>query len=72
MLVQGINRQIRRMCEALGYRVRALERVRVMNITLSGLAPGHYRKLEAAEVAALLAATEDTPGAPAGEPRGEE
>jgi 23S rRNA pseudouridine2604 synthase len=54
VLVQGINRQIRRMCEALGYRVRALKRVRVMNITLDGLTPGHYRKLTEDEVAALL------------------
>ena len=64
VLVQGINRQIRRMCEALGYRVHTLERVRVMNITLSGLEPGHFRKLEGPEVARLLEATEHTPGTP--------
>lgn len=65
VLVQGINRQIRRMCDALGYRVHTLERVRVMNITLDGLEPGHYRKLTPEEVEALMKATENTPGTPA-------
>jgi 23S rRNA pseudouridine2604 synthase len=64
VLVQGINRQIRRMCDALGYRVHMLERVRVMNVTLDGLEPGHYRKLTDEEVQALLKATENTPGTP--------
>ena len=57
VLVQGMNRQIRRMCEALGYRVRSLKRVRVMNITLDGLAPGQWRHLTEQEVAQLLAET---------------
>lgn len=57
VLVQGMNRQIRRMCEALGYRVRSLKRVRVMNITLDGLAPGQWRRLTDQEVAQLLADT---------------
>lgn len=64
ILVQGINRQIRRMCDALGYRVHTLTRVRVMNITLSGLEPGHYRRLTDGEVAELLRRTETTPGTP--------
>lgn len=64
VLVQGINRQIRRMCEALGYRVTTLTRVRVMNITLDGLAPGHYRELSEDEVAELLRRTEGTAGRP--------
>lgn len=68
ILVQGINRQIRRMCDALGYRVHTLERVRVMNITLDGLTPGHFRKLTDEEVARLLEATESTPGTPAEAP----
>jgi pseudouridine synthase len=54
VLVQGINRQIRRMCDALGYRVQTLTRVRVMNITLDGLEPGHFRKLSDDEVAELV------------------
>lgn len=45
ILTQGLNRQIRRMCEALGYEVKDLLRVRVMNITLDGLKDGQYRKL---------------------------
>jgi 23S rRNA pseudouridine2604 synthase len=68
VLVQGINRQIRRMCDALGYRVHTLERVRVMNITLDGLEPGHYRKLSPEEVEDLLKETESTPGTPSPDP----
>ena len=45
ILVQGLNRQIRRMCEALGYRVTHLTRERVMNIQLGHLKPGHWRNL---------------------------
>ena len=40
VLTQGLNRQIRRMCEALGYRVERLKRIRIMNIRLDGLEPG--------------------------------
>ena len=50
VLTQGLNRQIRRMCEYLGYQVVKLERVRVMNITLEGIAYGKYRELTADEV----------------------
>ena len=39
ILTQGLNRQIRRMCEYLGYKVTRLERIRVMNITLGELKP---------------------------------
>ncbi len=53
ILTQGLNRQIRRMCEALGYRVTALKRIRIMNITLSGLAPGKWRYFTAPEMNAL-------------------
>ena len=52
-LVQGLNRQIRRMCDALSYRVRSLKRVRVMNITLDGLEPGQWRMLTTQELAEL-------------------
>ncbi|MBU9726088.1 pseudouridine synthase [Diplocloster modestus] len=45
VLTQGLNRQIRRMCEYLGYRVAALTRVRIMNIRLGNLKPGAYRKV---------------------------
>jgi 23S rRNA pseudouridine2604 synthase len=43
ILTQGLNRQIRRMCEALGYRVTALKRIRIMNISITGLQPGKWR-----------------------------
>lgn len=43
VLTQGLNRQIRRMCEALGYRVQTLKRVRIMNILLGNLKEGAYR-----------------------------
>ena len=45
ILTQGLNRQIRRMCEALGYEVKDLLRVRVMNIRLGSLKEGEYREL---------------------------
>ena len=49
ILTQGLNRQIRRMCEACGYKVKSLKRIRVMNINLNGLKPGEYRELEEEE-----------------------
>lgn len=55
ILTQGLNRQIRRMCEAHGYWVRSLTRVRIVNIGLGHLKPGQWRKLSAVEVAGLLA-----------------
>lgn len=56
VLTQGLNRQIRRMCSALGFRVRRLVRVRIMHIRLDGLAPGRWRDLTAQERAPLVAA----------------
>ena len=57
-LVQGLNRQIRRMCEVFGYEVVKLERIRIMNVTLKGLALGDWRDLTEQEVATILAETE--------------
>lgn len=54
VLTQGLNRQIRRMCEALGYQVLKLRRVRIMNITIDGLPNGHWRYLDDNEVQTLL------------------
>ncbi|MBQ6294030.1 MAG: pseudouridine synthase [Lachnospiraceae bacterium] len=54
ILTQGLNRQIRRMCEALGYRVTELVRTRVLNITLNGLEIGHWRRIEGEEYEELL------------------
>lgn len=53
ILTQGLNRQIRRMCEALGYRVRDLTRIRVMNIRLGSLAPGSCREITGEELMEL-------------------
>ncbi len=55
ILTQGLNRQIRRMCSALGYRAQRLRRVRIINIELGRLAVGEWRELTAAEVTGLLA-----------------
>ena len=52
ILTQGLNRQIRRMCEALGYRVRSLKRVRIMNIKLD-VPTGKYRELTKEELSKL-------------------
>lgn len=49
-LRQGLNRQIRRMCEALDYEVIALRRIRIMNISLGKLPVGHWRLLEDREI----------------------
>lgn len=49
ILTQGLNRQIRRMCEALGYRVKELKRLRIMNITLGDLPEGQYRDVTETE-----------------------
>ncbi len=57
-LTQGLNRQIRRMCEALGYEVLKLKRERIMHITLEGIAPGKWRNLTAAELKELHRLTE--------------
>ncbi len=54
VLVQGRNRQIRRMCEALGYNVTSLTRERIMNIRLGRLKPGHWRNLTPAELRELM------------------
>ena len=56
VLTQGLNRQIRRMCSALGFRVQGLKRVRIMHIQLGSLATGAWRDLTAAEIRPLLAA----------------
>lgn len=53
VLTQGLNRQIRRMCRELGYRVQNIKRIRVMNILLGDLLPGAYRELSAQECAKL-------------------
>lgn len=53
VLTQGLNRQIRRMCAALGYEVQKLNRVRIMNIELNNLPMGAYRDVTEEEIKAL-------------------
>jgi 23S rRNA pseudouridine2604 synthase len=56
VLTQGLNRQIRRMCEHFGYTVRSLKRVRIMNVALGALPTGKWRHLEPTELQAILPA----------------
>jgi 23S rRNA pseudouridine2604 synthase len=67
VLVQGLNRQIRRMCEHFGYEVTKLKRVRIMNIQLGGLPVGQWRDLTSKELAVLFESIKDSSSeAPAG------
>ena len=59
-LTQGLNRQIRRMCEALGYEVFKLRRVRIMNISLDGIPNGQWRYLSDHEVKEILSMCESS------------
>ncbi|MEO8670958.1 MAG: pseudouridine synthase [Tahibacter sp.] len=54
ILTQGLNRQIRLMCDAFGYRVTQLRRVRIINVRLGALKPGQWRNLTEAERRGLL------------------
>lgn len=49
ILTQGLNRQIRRMCEYLGYHVQTLKRIRIMNLTIENLKCGEYREIRSEE-----------------------
>lgn len=60
ILTQGLNRQIRRMCEYLGYQVQTLKRVRIMNIRLGNLKTGDFRKVTSEEYQQLLSMLEDS------------
>ncbi|WP_182407576.1 23S rRNA pseudouridine(2604) synthase RluF [Psychrobacter sp. GP33] len=59
-LVQGLNRQIRRMCEHFGYEVVKLERTRIMNVNLKGIPVGDWRDLTEKELSVLLKSIEDS------------
>ena len=60
VLTQGLNRQIRRMCEHFGYTVRRLQRVRIMHVQLGALPVGQWRALTPAELRGLLPAPRRT------------
>lgn len=53
ILTQGVNRQIRRMCQNCGFQVKNLKRIRVMNVLLGNLKPGEYRELTKNELEVL-------------------
>jgi len=55
VLTQGLNRQIRRMCEHFDYTVRGLQRVRIMHVRLGDLPVGKWRNLTAEELRGLVA-----------------
>ena len=65
ILVQGLNRQIRRMCEALGYTVKKLRRIRINNLRIGDLQPGQWRELDAAEVKKLMDSIKHSSNLPA-------
>ncbi|MCP1108822.1 23S rRNA pseudouridine2604 synthase [Lachnospiraceae bacterium PF1-21] len=62
VLTQGLNRQIRRMCSALGFQVKTLRRTRIMNLELGSLPVGEYRKLRKEEIEELYGEQEESPG----------
>ena len=61
-MIQGLNRQIRRMCEHFGYDVVKLERVRIMNIDLKGLPVGDWRDLSEMEMKVIYRMLEESSG----------
>ncbi len=60
VLTQGLNRQIRRMCNYLGYEVKTLKRVRIMNIGLGNLKTGKYRSFSSSELSEILMLVENS------------
>lgn len=64
ILTQGYNRQIRRMCEYFGYRVKKLVRIRIMNIELKDLETGTYREVAGREYQKLMQLLQDSSNAP--------
>ena len=62
ILTQGLNRQIRRMCEYLGFKVTNLKRIRIMNVSLDNLPTGKWRYLNDEEISTILNLTKDSTG----------
>ncbi len=62
ILTQGLNRQIRRMCEYLGFKVTSLKRIRIMNVSLSNLPAGKWRYLSSEEMSTIINLTKDSIG----------
>ena len=68
ILTQGLNRQIRRMCEALGYKVTTLKRIRIMNVELGNLKPGEVRELTERELKELYGTVKERENERTGQP----
>jgi len=62
ILTQGLNRQIRRMCEYLGFKVTSLKRIRIMNVSLSNLPTGKWRYLSSEEMSTIINLTKNSIG----------
>jgi len=62
ILTQGLNRQIRRMCQYLGFKVTSLKRIRIMNVSLSNLPTGKWRYLSSEEMSTIINLTKDSIG----------
>jgi len=60
ILIQGLNRQIRRMCEHFGYEVSKLERTRIMNVSLKGIPTGEFRELTEEEMKSITKSIENS------------
>lgn len=60
ILIQGLNRQIRRMCEHFGYEVTKLERTRIMNVNLKGIPTGEFRELTEEEMRSITKSIENS------------
>lgn len=60
ILIQGLNRQIRRMCEYFGYNVTKLERIRIMHVGLKGIPLGDWRELSPSEMEIMEEAIKDS------------
>tara|TARA_B100000809_G_scaffold30391_2_gene26388 strand:- start:12932 stop:13657 length:726 start_codon:yes stop_codon:yes gene_type:complete len=60
VLTQGLNRQIRRMCDYLGYQVQTLKRVRIMNISLKNIKVGEYRSFTSKELNEIQTSISDS------------
>ena len=69
ILIQGLNRQIRRMCEHFGYEVTKLERTRIMNINLKGIPSGEFRELSEAELNDIMKSVEKSSSEAASKPK---
>ncbi|WP_316808626.1 23S rRNA pseudouridine(2604) synthase RluF [Pedobacter agri] len=69
ILIQGLNRQIRRMCEHFGYEVTKLERTRIMNINLKGIPTGEFRELDEDEMNGIMKSVEKSSSEAASKPK---